>query len=83
MKDQMIHLAYTVELAPGEKLSLPPALVEGIGPGRWLVTVRPVHETDPAPPTRLHDAFLSGYAPEDEGLYDDFTGWDQHVKPQF
>jgi predicted transcriptional regulator len=24
--------------------------------------------------TRRHDAFLRSYAPEDEGLYDDFAG---------
>ena len=25
--------------------------------------------------TRSHDAFLKGYAPEDEGLYDDYRTW--------
>ena len=33
------------------------------------------HEELAAPESiRRHDAFLSGYAPEDEGLYDDLGG---------
>ena len=78
MKDQLIQLAFTVEIEEGEKLSLPPALVESVGPGRWLLTVRPW----PGPVTpvvRLHDAFVNGYAPEDEGLYDDLV-WDGNAK---
>ncbi|MBD1997937.1 hypothetical protein H6G00_15100 [Leptolyngbya sp. FACHB-541] len=27
---------------------------------------------DTKPSVRIHDAFLSGYSPEDEGLYDDY-----------
>lgn len=61
--------AVTVELQPGERLTLPPELLERVGPGRWMVSVRPLTE-----PVRRHDAFLNGYAPEDEGLYDDVTG---------
>jgi hypothetical protein len=68
MKDSVLELAYTVELEPGEKLSLPPALVESVGPGRWILTIRPCPSA-----VRRHDAFLNGYAPEDEGLYDDIA----------
>jgi hypothetical protein len=65
MKDQLTHLTYEIELQPGEKLTLPPALVNSVGPGRWLITVQPA-----GPAVRNHAAFLNGYAPEDEGLYD-------------
>src|SRR5437868_8187993 len=32
-------LTYEVELLPGEKLELPPSLVECVGPGHWLISV--------------------------------------------
>jgi hypothetical protein len=67
MKDQLVRLTYEIEIQPGEKLCLPEALVANIGPGRWRLTVQPVRKL----PTRNHAAFLSSYAPEDEGLYDD------------
>jgi hypothetical protein len=70
MKEQVKQLACTVELAPGEKLALPAALVESIGPGRWIVTVRPWEGSEAV---RRHDAFLNSYAPEDESLYDDLA----------
>jgi hypothetical protein len=72
MKDHLIEVAYTVELAAGEKLTLPSALVETVGPGRWILSVRP-WTTRGAAPIRRHDAFLNGYAPEDEGLYEDIA----------
>lgn len=68
MKDELVHLTYEIELQPGEQLRLPEALLAGIGPGRWRLTIQPV----PAPPIRNHAALLRGYAPEDEGLYDDY-----------
>ncbi len=46
--------------SPIETLSLKPSLLDGED---YLI--------DPAI-TRSHDAFLKGYAPEDEGLYDDY-----------
>jgi hypothetical protein len=61
-----------VELETGEKLALPPALVESVGPGRWLVTVRRLPD-QVSPAVRRRDAFLNGYAAEDEGLYDDLA----------
>ncbi len=66
MKEQVVHLAYEIEVKPGEKLTLPPALVDNVGAGLWLITVQPVGTS-----VRVHDAFLNSYAPEDEGLYDD------------
>jgi hypothetical protein len=66
------ELSCEVELRPGEKLSLPPALVERVGPGHWLVTVAPAPPSPTPAVRRDHSAFLHGYAPEDEGLYDDY-----------
>jgi hypothetical protein len=64
-----IELACEVEIQPGQKLTLPSTFIAGIGPGRWIVSVRPA----PAASTRRHDAFLSSYAAADEGLYDDLA----------
>ncbi len=63
-----LELTYAVELGPGERLTLPPALVESVGPGRWLITVQPLPAHSPL---RDHGAFLHSYGSEDEGLYDD------------
>lgn len=68
MKDELVRLTYEIELQPGEQLRLPEALVASIGPGRWRLTVQPVRQR----PVRSHAAFLNSYAPEDEGLYDDY-----------
>jgi hypothetical protein len=67
MSDKLVRLTYEIELQQGQKLYLPEALIAHVGPGRWRVTVQPVRQR----PTRSHAAFLNGYAPEDEGLYDD------------
>jgi hypothetical protein len=63
------EIVCTVDVKPGEKLTLPSSLVDGIGPGRWLVSVRPAECGE----IRQHDAFLASYAPQDEGLYDDLA----------
>lgn len=77
MLSKLIKLTYEIELQTGEKLTLPNSLVESIGAGRWVITIEPSIEekTEEKTPvvTRRHDAFLKGYAPEDEGLYDDYT----------
>ena len=67
MKSNVVSLTYEIELQPGEELSLPESLVKSLGAGRWLITIRPLS------PRSLRDdnAFLDGYAPQDEGLYDD------------
>ena len=71
MKDSLVELTYEIELEPGEKLSLPQALADSVGAGRWLITVRPLRPFDSPTRPRAHRAFMSSYAPEDEGLYDD------------
>jgi hypothetical protein len=72
MSGKVLNLSYEVELQTGEKLSLPDSLLDSIGAGRWVVTIQPVVSTSEAPFIRNHQAFLNGYAPEDEGLYDDY-----------
>jgi hypothetical protein len=74
MIDKLVHFTCEIDLQAGEKLSLPPACVEKIGAGRWLITVRSLNPTLSLAPLRNHSAFLSGYAPQDEGLYDDYPG---------
>ena len=68
MQHQPLEITYEIELNPGERLALPDALVASIGPGRWMITVQSL---PPVAAVRDHSAFLRGYAPEDEGLYDD------------
>ena len=63
MQDKSIELTYEIEVREGEKLSRPESLFVSVGPGRWWLSVRPAL-------IRKHAAFLSSYAPEDEGLYD-------------
>jgi hypothetical protein len=67
MKSQLLQLAFEIELQEGEKLILPDSMVEGIGKGKWLITIQPKSPVA----DRSHDAFLKSYASEDEGLYDD------------
>jgi hypothetical protein len=71
MAEEMLQVACEIEIKPGERLTLPATLVDRVGAGRWIVTVQSAARTEPV---RLHDAFLHGYAPEDEGLYDDYPG---------
>jgi hypothetical protein len=68
MRSQVVQIAVTVELQPGEKLTLPKEIIESVGAGRWLITLQPVPGENSI---RNHNAFLKSYAPEDEGLYDD------------
>ncbi len=70
MEASLVNLSYEIELQPGEKLSLPQSLLDSVGAGRWLITVQPLSQPAASSPLRRHDAFLSSYAPEDEGLYD-------------
>ena len=63
-------VTYEIELLPGEQLRLPPAVVESVGPGHWLVTITPLPATRRS--VRDHAAFLNSYVAEDEGLYDDY-----------
>jgi hypothetical protein len=73
MRNSLINLTYEIELQPGEKLTLPESLVNTIGEGRWFLTIYPATERLEPPLFRSHAAFLNGYAPGDEGLYDDYS----------
>jgi hypothetical protein len=72
MSSDAPSLSLTVELAPGQKLALPSSVVDQVGPGRWLITISPQNAHEHL--VRGHGAFLTSYAPEDEGLYDDAAG---------
>ena len=52
---------------PGEKFALPEAVLDAVKEGQWLLTI------ERSPIDSLSDSFLRGYAPEDEGLYDDLV----------
>jgi hypothetical protein len=68
MNSELVTLTYEIEIQPGEKLILPTSLTENIGAGNWVITIQQKQKS----PTRSHSAFLNGYVPEDEGLYDDY-----------
>ncbi|MEH2081666.1 MAG: hypothetical protein V7K89_17170 [Nostoc sp.] len=70
MQNELTTLTYEIELKPGEKLNFPESILENITTGRWVITIQQKAEEPKS--TRNHDAFLNGYAPEDEGLYDDY-----------
>lgn len=77
MKTQVVSLSCEVELLSGETFTLPDEIINQIGAGRWLISIAPAPPPEtgiksPLEPVRQHDAFLNGYAPEDEGLYDDY-----------
>lgn len=68
MPNATLPIECEIELRPGEKLCLPETVTRRVGAGRWRVTVQPAEKPDV---TRVHQAFLDAYSPEDEGLYDD------------
>ena len=70
MSSELITLTYEIELQPGEKLNLPDSILESVAAGRWIITIQ--QKAQESNITRSHDAFLHGYAPEDEGLYEDY-----------
>ena len=81
MNAQPVNLTYRVTVGAGKRLKLPRDLIRCVGEGEWVVSVTPA-----AAPSARHDglvdyddsddliwdpdAFLRGYGPEDEGLYD-------------
>jgi hypothetical protein len=71
MQTKLVSLTYEIELQTGEKITLPDAIANTIQEGRWLITITPLTSDSLQNHARSHNAFLNGYAPEDEGLYDD------------
>ncbi len=41
MKNQLLKLAFEVEIEEGEQLNLPSSIVQGIGKGKWVITIQP------------------------------------------
>jgi hypothetical protein len=72
MKSYLMNLTYEIEIQPGETLTLPKSLVEQVGEGHWIISIQPKLNQDQVEKIRNHNAFLNGYASEDEGLYDDY-----------
>lgn len=73
MQSNLTEIIYDVQLQPGEMLTLPKGAEKVVGPGHWIVSIRPASPEGPDNKVRDHAAFLSSYAPEDEGLYDDYS----------
>ena len=73
MQSEFTEITYDVELQAGESFSLPKEIAEIVGPGHWLVSIRPARKDSRGDPIRDHTSFLNSYAPEDEGLYDDYS----------
>jgi hypothetical protein len=73
MSSNLTEITYNVQLQPGEALTLPKDAANIVGPGRWVVSIRPASVDSHSNPLRGHSAFLNSYTPEDEGLYDDYS----------
>src|SRR5438477_246765 len=41
MTTALLNLSCEIDLGPGEKLTLPDMIANGVGPGRWLITIQP------------------------------------------
>ena len=73
MQSKLAEITFDLELQPGEPLSLPKEAAEIVGPGHWLVSVRPAAQVGHNSPLRDHTAFLNSCVPEDESLCDDYS----------
>jgi hypothetical protein len=73
MQSKVTEISCAIELRTGEALRLPDEIVQIIGPGRWLVSIRPADHVATNCTIRDHSAFLNSFAPEDEKLYDDYS----------
>ena len=72
MNSKLVNLTYEVQLQSGETLVLPDTITNSLSEGRWLVTIQPAEPSTQISTPRSHTAFLNGYAPEDDNLYDDY-----------
>ncbi len=73
MQSNLLSLTYEIEIQPGEKLTLPQALIDGVGAGRWMITIQPSGLSTANPAIHDHTAFLNSYTTDDEGLYDEYS----------
>lgn len=67
-----VSLTFRIRVLEDEQFTLPPALIESIGPGEWLITVQPLQPRFDES-QRDHAAFLNSYALEDDLLYADLA----------
>lgn len=72
MQSELPEFIYDIQLKPGEPLALPKEASEIVGPGNWQVTIRRSDSSASPKSVRMHDAFMNSFAPEDDGLYDDY-----------
>jgi hypothetical protein len=72
MQPNISEFVYDIQLKPGESLSLPKEAASIVGPGHWQVTIRQSDAIETESSMRSHSAFINSYAPEDDGLYDDY-----------
>jgi hypothetical protein len=73
MQSKLPEIIYDIQLRPGEALSLPKEAARIVGPGHWQVTIRSTDVAATEKSVRDHSAFLNSFAPEDDGLYDDYA----------
>jgi hypothetical protein len=73
MQAKFTEITYDVQLQAGESLSVPKEIAEIVGPGHWVVSIRSAESESRPGAIRDHAAFLNSFAPEDEGLYDDYS----------
>jgi hypothetical protein len=73
MQSKLAEITFNIELKPGEPLTIPSDAAAIVGPGHWLVSIRPADSSPSGGAIRSHSGFLKSYAPEDEGLYDDYS----------
>lgn len=73
MQSSESEITFDIHLQPGESFSLPTDVASAVGPGHWLVSIRPADEALQQRSVRRHAAFLNSYVPQDEGLYDDYS----------
>lgn len=73
MQAQLQKLVYRVSVPENESLVLPESLLASVGEGEWTITIEPANSKMVNESIRDHSSFLNGYAPCDEGLYDDYT----------
>lgn len=72
MKSQPIKLTYRIQINEDESFTLPKSLLNIIGAGDWLVTIEKINPDTNSNPIQEHQAFLNGYDPMDEELYDNY-----------
>jgi hypothetical protein len=72
-RSKLSEVIYDVHLQPGEELSLPTDVAEMLGSNHLRVSIRAADDSGRGGLVRNHMAFLNSFAPEDEGLYDDYS----------